>query len=76
MRVLSPANWGVQGVWMIRVIVLARYEVPVGACCLTEHVGPLLLPVECQQAGLQYCTAVSCKDIQGHLLIGRKKKPP
>lgn len=37
------------------------YEAPVGACCLTEHVGPLLLPVECQQAGLQQCTPVNCK---------------
>lgn len=32
---------------------LVWYEVPVGACSLAEHVGPLLLPVECQQAALQ-----------------------
>lgn len=51
-HVLFPSDWGAQGVWMIRVIVLAWYEVPVAACCLTEHVGPLPLPVECQQAAL------------------------
>lgn len=49
----STSHWGLQAVCTIRVIVFGWYEVPVGACCLTEHVGPLLLPVECQQAAQQ-----------------------
>lgn len=49
---LAGVRWAPRSDWMIRVAVLVWYEVPVGACCLTEHVGPLILPVECQQAAL------------------------
>lgn len=40
-------------VWVIHVLVSAWYEAPVVARSLTEHVGPLFLPVECQHAALE-----------------------